>query len=86
MARGGQCADLVTALALSVASGVVRYLLGVPCEGQAFFKEQSRPLVRGPEKEDVTVTAVPLRAYLGDLVDVARPRSASWPSTRRSRT
>ncbi|MEU5432385.1 cytochrome P450 [Streptomyces sp. NPDC020719] len=62
-------ADLVTAFALPVPSMVICALLGVPYDDHAFFEEQSRRLLRGPEAADTDDARERLDAYLGELID-----------------
>ncbi|MFG2143321.1 cytochrome P450 [Streptomyces sp. NPDC048696] len=62
-------ADLVTAFALPVPSMVICALLGVPYDDHAFFQEQSRRLLRGPEAADTDDARERLDAYLGELID-----------------
>ncbi|RSS78487.1 cytochrome P450 [Streptomyces sp. WAC06614] len=72
-ARGGS-AELVEAFALPVPSMVICGLLGVPYEDHAFFQEQSRRLLRGPETSDVEQARERLDGYLRDLI--VRKRAA----------
>ncbi|MFJ6569058.1 cytochrome P450 [Streptomyces sp. NPDC091292] len=69
METQGPPADLVSAFALPVPSMVISALLGVPYADHAFFEEQARLLLRGPDLADVEKARDRLDAYLGDLID-----------------
>ncbi|MCX5204987.1 cytochrome P450 [Streptomyces sp. NBC_00237] len=71
--------DLVSAFALPVPSMVICALLGVPYEDHDFFEEQSRRLLRGPEKADVEAARDALDAYLGSLVDRKKAEEPGLP-------
>ncbi|MFD3516644.1 cytochrome P450 [Streptomyces sp. NPDC058657] len=71
--------DLVSAFALPVPSIVICALLGVPYEDHEFFEEQSRKMLRGPEREDVEAAQDALDAYFVDLVERKRAGGDGLP-------
>ncbi|MEF2526624.1 MULTISPECIES: cytochrome P450 [Streptomyces] len=72
MVARGPRAELVGAFALPVPSMVICDVLGVPYEDHEFFEEQSRRLLRGPERADVEDARARIDAYLARLIERKR--------------
>ncbi|MDK9496014.1 cytochrome P450 [Streptomyces katrae] len=69
MVAKGPKAELVGDFALPMPSKVICSMLGVPYEDHAFFEEQSRRLLRGPELSDVEDARDRLEDYLRALIE-----------------
>ncbi|MEU9715099.1 cytochrome P450 [Streptomyces sp. NPDC047976] len=72
MIAKGPTAELVGDFALPMPSKVICSMLGVPYADHAFFEEQSRRLLRGPELSDVEDARDRLEDYLRVLIEAKR--------------